>query len=127
MLTDHGQTAQHFVDMLNPFLRLKDGGADRLGNFVQQEVLEQLRFFLVQQRFLHLDAFTQEFEQFHRPALVLIQEEYHPLVVQVRPIFEKDGLLAIECAREYVVCLPVGALELLFAPSNICFAQHAAE
>ena len=59
MFTNHGQATQHFIDSLYPFLSLEDRCTNRLGNFVEEKILKQLRFFLAEQHFLHLYALAQ--------------------------------------------------------------------
>ena len=55
--------------------------ANRLSNFLQEEILEQLPFLLSQERLLHLDAVTQNLQQFGWIALVFIQEKHTILIV----------------------------------------------
>src|SRR6266487_526220 len=127
VFADHRQIAEHTVDLLHPFLGLQYMCANSLGNLLQEEILEQLALFFVQQRFLHLDTIAQDLKQSDGHASVLVEEYDMSLIVQVRPVFEQGWLFMSKRTYKTVIGVSILTLKLVFACWNIAFTQFSAE
>ena len=103
MFTNQRQAFQHAVDLLYPFLRLKNVRANGLGDLLEQEIFEELAFFLHQYGLLHFYAVTQNFQQHRRCTLVFIQENYTFLFIQAGAVFMEEMLLLVVDLQEGIV------------------------